>query len=712
MTFSPIGRALQTVSAASLRSNARTLTSIAVAMACFAVIWAAGAAGEFQGKLTRTPKSKDPIWLYVAQQNGDLLWYRQDPATAAWTGPRKVGNSWNGFKSVIPAGGNIVYGLTASGDVRWNQHDGFNAGTAVWKPSTVVGHGWNVYSEVFGGSDGVVYAIKPDGTLYWYQHGDYKSGRSELWQGPKQIGTGWNGFAKVFSMGGGIIYGLKPNGDLIWHKHEGFETGENKWGASHQVANGWSGFTKLLAAGDGIILGIKQDGSLWWYKHTSYQTGVAERSGRATWDQSVQIGTGWKDFSNVFALLPEATVGAGREAARRRVWHATMVRTPLPKKGCFTATYPRTAWEEGECVKAPDRSYAVGNGTDFTAAVPAGSVISSVTGSFDSVTGVIGETGTTTDSSCNNPVPNVADVFSLQLNTNSFNSPACKGGAAGCQGWQQFVYSSGFNVVFIQNWVLGFTPPGGPRCPSGFQPGGGPAGSCYQNSAAAKVPAQTIANLSQMSLTGSASTAFDTVKLLTTGDVPSFSASSQDSVLNLASAKPGWQSAEFNVFGDGCSTQAVFPPGSTIVVRTQVDSGASIAPACQLGGFTGYTAETNNLNLVGTPAAATSSSPAIVFTESYAGGAAPSCSSVKRGLACVGVISSGSTSCKDSGGVDSTCASAICPQGSVLTGGGGACAAGGTMIKNLVPRPSSGTFFIMCDQQGVAPQAVAICCKL
>jgi hypothetical protein len=724
MTSSPIGRALRIMRAASLRRGAPILGALAVAVACLGAAWTAwAAAGEFQGRLTRTPKSTEPIWLYVVQESGDLTWYRQDSATAAWSGPKKVGNSWNGFKHVIPAGGNIVYGITASGDVRWNQHDGFNTGTPVWKASTVVGHGWNVYSEVFGGSDGVVYAIKPDGTLYWYQHGDYKSGRSELWHGPRQIGTGWNGFAKVFSMGGGIIYGVKPNGDLIWHKHEGFHTGENKWATSRQVASGWSGFSKLLAAGDGIILGIKPDGSLWWHKHTSYQTGVVGRSTRAAWEQSVQIGSGWKDFYDVFALLPEAAVSTRQEAERRRAWHTAMMRAPLPKKGCFNVTYPTTAWEEVSCVQGPENPSTVGNTTDFAATVAAGNQISSATGSFDSVTGVTSETGTTFGSGCLSPVPNVADIFSLQLNTNRFTTkttsvPGCAT-AAGCQAWQQFIFGTApaptgsGNTVYMQYWLFGYAT-GGRTCPSGWRPGAPPPNSCFLNSTATPVPAQTIANLGSMSLTASAGAGFDTVKLLTTGDVPSISASNQDSVLNLAQ---GWQGAEFNVFGDTCGppSQAVFNPGSTIVVRLQVNSGANIVPACQLGNpgtFTGWTGETNNLNLVGTPAAASSSSPAIVFTQSYAAGTAASCASIKRGLSCIGVSSSGSTSCKDAGGVDSTCATATCPPGSTLTGGGGSCAAGDRKIKSLFPRASNGTFNIACEQQGVDPQAIAICCKV
>jgi hypothetical protein len=269
-------------------------------------------ATQFIGTFATTPKNFEPIWVYVVKQGGELMWYRQDSATAAWSGPKQVNrrfNRWT-FKQVIPAGGNIFYGITAAGDMTWNQHNGFNGGTADWQPSTVVGNGWNVYSTVFGGSDGVVYAIKPDGTLYWYQHGNYKNGRPDQWQGPKQIGTGWNGFTKVFSMGGGVIYGVKPNGDLIWHKHEGVYTGENKWNVAHQVGTGWNVFDRLLPAGDGIILAIKPDGSLWWYKHTNYDVGVSKPTGlmgrHPIWEQNVQIGSGWKDFRDVFALLPGA----------------------------------------------------------------------------------------------------------------------------------------------------------------------------------------------------------------------------------------------------------------------------------------------------------------------------------------------------------------------------------------------------------------------
>jgi len=87
-------------------------------------------------------------------------------------------------------------------------------------------------------------------------------------------------------------------------------------------------------------------------------------------------------------------------------------------------------------------------------------------------------------------------------------------------------------------------------------------------------------------------------------------------------------------------------------------------------------------------------------------------SACQSGLECVEASNSGSSSsCKDAGGFDSTCAIASCPVGYSLTGGGGACAAGDRKLKGLSPNLGAGTFGIMCEEQGVAPQVKAICCK-
>lgn len=85
--------------------------------------------------------------------------------------------------------------------------------------------------------------------------------------------------------------------------------------------------------------------------------------------------------------------------------------------------------------------------------------------------------------------------------------------------------------------------------------------------------------------------------------------------------------------------------------------------------------------------------------------------SLNRGLDCVEASSSGSFACADAGNFESTCATATCPAEYSLTGGGGACAAGDRKVKSLFPRLADGQFTIACEQQGVAPQARAICCR-
>jgi hypothetical protein len=296
--------------------------------------------------------------------------------------------------------------------------------------------------------------------------------------------------------------------------------------------------------------------------------------------------------------------------ARREAWRATMSRIPAPRKGCFTADYPNTRWRETPC--SPPPAYpnpparkaqpdSVGNVTDFSAQVTG--LISSVVGSFDSVApATITETGTWSGN------PQSPNAFTLQLNTQTFSAPACNG-VAGCQGWQQFIYSQNQcngACVFMEYWLLGFGSP----CPKGpwIQNGN----NCFFNSASRSAPAITTAQLKGTTLTATSAGGVDTVVLTTQGG--SASATAADSVLNLAQV---WNTVEWNVFGDCCNTQAVFTNGSTIVARTVVNSGGQAAPTCLTQSFTG---ETNNLNLV-TPCFSEGPveavrPPAMVFTES------------------------------------------------------------------------------------------------
>jgi hypothetical protein len=324
------------------------------------------------------------------------------------------------------------------------------------------------------------------------------------------------------------------------------------------------------------------------------------------------------------STAPSATKPQSAEEIRARAdWQKAIAQVPLPKtKGCFTASYPNRTWQEHPCT-APSpypnrphmggpRSNAVGAGTDYEAVVTG--QISSAVGSFDSVM----PTTITESGPVGGHPPAAANAFTLQLNTQFFpNPPACNG-HSGCLGWQQFIYSgtqcSGGPCVFIEYWMLNYgTCPGSPWIQSGSD--------CWYNSASSAPLLQTTAaDLQNVTLTGSASAASDSVVL--TSPAGNATATAVVSVLDLSQF---WNTTEFNLFGDCCSTQASFSTPATVVVRTTIHNGTTNAPNCMIGGTT---AETNNLNLVGTTALPIQPSPTMVFTQSSSTGA-PSCAAAQ-----------------------------------------------------------------------------------
>jgi hypothetical protein len=332
-----------------------------------------------------------------------------------------------------------------------------------------------------------------------------------------------------------------------------------------------------------------------------------------------------------------ATTSSGKDVEK---WRAGMKRAIPPREGCFTSSYPNAQWNEIPCKTAPAAPYpralgrqssTVGSGNDAAACVGYVDVnnncsvvnaptppISEAVGSFDSVSGVTFEYDSTLG------IGPGTNSFSLQLNTNTFNTPAC-GGVTGCFAWQQFLYTNGTNAggvnsngAFIQYWLFNL-----PKCPNAqwtYYDGPGEPG-CYQNTGMVSVPEQAITSLINFSLTGAASAgSIDSVAMAVGGDL--FVVNHSDSQLYLAQ---DWIQAEFNVVGNCCSSRAVLQNGgtggTTVVVRTSVDNGVPFAPAC-ISGANGFTAETNNLGFASTSMMVQmGSSPAIVFTESSVGGA-------------------------------------------------------------------------------------------
>ena len=176
------------------------------------------------------------------------------------------------------------------------------------------------------------------------------------------------------------------------------------------------------------------------------------------------------------AVSVDSAAGASGWIARRRLrGNPRIVRIPWPGAGCFSASYPTLAWKPTSSQVAPAVPFppalsasseagksavpaTVGNGTDYSAGVAG--LMSSARGLFENVSANITETGRYNDQGSQ-----LANTFSLQLNTQFFTTPACSGAQTpgNCMGWQQFLYDTHSNDVFMQYWLINYVS----TCPSG-----------------------------------------------------------------------------------------------------------------------------------------------------------------------------------------------------------------------------------------------------
>jgi IPT/TIG domain len=310
-------------------------------------------------------------------------------------------------------------------------------------------------------------------------------------------------------------------------------------------------------------------------------------------------------------------------------WQGAISHTPLPGIGCFIASYPAVAWQASQCKVAPKVTFGpsaglhsakpfspdvVGNGNDYSAVMTSG--IDQATGSFTGVSRNIAESGQNGGTG-----PQIPNTYSLQLNTQRFSTPECVGASdpSACRGWEQFVYDSYANSVYIQYWLLGYDEP----CPSTWMTFDS---DCYSNSGADSLPSGSpnVGELDQVRFSGSAvapggpyADGFDGVSL--TDGTQAAGVGTVDTVLDLGSH---WTTSEFGIFGDGGGGQANFTTGSKLETQTTLLGGGESAPACVNEGFT---AETNNLSLTGTPAIGTVGLPTIGSAQTEGRASSTSC---------------------------------------------------------------------------------------
>jgi hypothetical protein len=283
-------------------------------------------------------------------------------------------------------------------------------------------------------------------------------------------------------------------------------------------------------------------------------------------------------------------------------WRAAITSLDVPGQGCFTAEYPATVWKPVACAKAPPgpflprngpKGFIVGNGNDFSAGTATS--ISSAEGSFPSITGLTQETN-----------DGASDTYTLQLNSSYYVAPVCNGAQipSECRAWMQYVYSNNAPYEgggFMEIWLINY----GSNCPAGWGPY---ATDCYYNSNAVNVPNQALSALSDIRLFGATvAGGNDTFKL--TSSKKAYAVTMPDSMIDLAG---NWNTAEYNIFGDGGGSEAVFNTGTKIRVKLQVHDGSANAPTCFIDGFT---LESNNLGL-NTCKTEGGKHPSITFTES------------------------------------------------------------------------------------------------
>lgn len=301
------------------------------------------------------------------------------------------------------------------------------------------------------------------------------------------------------------------------------------------------------------------------------------------------------------------------------VWRQYILEVTLPQEACSKVTYPDLRWHVIPCGAAYISAIAQqdsdtqdstvqpeleGFGGDVVLGVESDSILQAE-GSFESVTGVSSE-----ESGGNR------NSFSLQLNTNIFQTPTCGYQNYGCQGWVQFVYDSSESHALIQYWLRNY----GNSCPAGWRSDGSGDGGCFRNSHTVNTPRVTIGDLANMRLVGSIGGVFGnpTDDIVAIGIGNTFYAVASGDPID--GAKDAWQEMDFNVFGDGSSSdEAVFNPGSTLVVLDHVSYATGVLPFSTVAGVSG---ESNNLSLTTSAPilTETSNGASLTFTECYTPG--------------------------------------------------------------------------------------------
>ncbi len=306
------------------------------------------------------------------------------------------------------------------------------------------------------------------------------------------------------------------------------------------------------------------------------------------------------------AATPSAAIGSGAPGA-------------IPSSVLASALTSLDSTSPAAGSSAPGGSFVNG---DYSAVAPSGTTIGNATGTFPASLGLTGEYNQNA-SACSTDPEN--GCYSLQINSNLFPfvSTPFTGTSDFGSSWEQFVYyndptgSSG--VLWIWYVLIGSIPSkngcNGTVAMDGItwevtptQPS-----NCYGHTPGLNVPSSFLtAPLTTLEFYATADyegSTNDTLQLCSNAGLGcSSTVVAPDGIADLA---PSWTYAEFNVFGDGGGSEAIFTGQGTLNVSTAIasPSGVPLTPSCTSYSQTG---ETNNLFL----GPCQTSGSAITFTES------------------------------------------------------------------------------------------------
>ena len=288
-------------------------------------------------------------------------------------------------------------------------------------------------------------------------------------------------------------------------------------------------------------------------------------------------------------------MSAASSDATIKAWQSEALNSPVSGVGCFSLNYPNIVWTQMACSTPTDQMpLAVGNGYDYvgdSGSSKIGAVdgyvssLSSFTSEYDSIVG------------------STYGVYDYSLQANSNNWSCSFGYSTTC--WQQFVFQnlpgSSKGHIFIQYQLLADY--GGLHgCPTGwtgYQPYVGES-DCYLNSNMLNTSEEDPSGLTQPvqleAMANYGSSGDDQVRMCDSSQC--WSVSTYDNSPFLVNPLFGsWDNVEWNVFGLGSGSGAIFNSGTSVSVDVQglkTDSGTSITPTINTAGTTG---EWSNLNL-------------------------------------------------------------------------------------------------------------------